>query len=101
VAKRAASTAVRAGHPTAASLAAGVSPLHQRAREELARDAIRIERMLRGSLVRDLMAYSVDQRTRQQLGAAVVSLLLRNYLADLPAVDQPVWLESIIKGVLI
>lgn len=99
--KKAAAAAVRAGHPTAATLAAGVSPKSQRAREELARDAIRIEKLLRASLVRDLMGYSVDQRTRLQLGAAIISLLLRNYIADLPAQDQPQWLESIIKGVLI
>jgi hypothetical protein len=67
---------------------------------ELAAATLRLEPPLQAALCRDLLDEpDLTQTERVRLGAAVLALLMRRYLASVP-VDPTGYLEAIVRAAL-
>ena len=69
---------------------------------ELAELALRIERPLRASLIREVLAATPVQAERGRLAAAVLTLMGRKFVQDIPGGEavQREWLEAMVRGIL-
>lgn len=69
-------------------------------KRERARVADEIARQFQASLVRDLMDHFEDQQLRNQMGAAVLSLVIRRFLVSFAYTERTRWCEELIRAIL-